>query len=286
MRNLWLFFQNEEADLNLDECGIQTYSPSEAYDYNVYQTFVIHYVDAGYGYLEVEGKKYRLGPGDGYVIKASQHVKYYPDTREPWVTYWVGISGRQLDTYIKGTQLHKTSFITFLEDGYAQLLIKEICHTSLELKNSLPTPFWYKSKLYLLMDAIQKELTHRLAKTTHTSEDLSKIAYQYINNNYMKPITIDGIASFLGISRSYFYKIFKNRYKVSPNQYLLDRRLTIAASLLLSTNHTISEVAEKVGFTDPLYFSKRFSNYYAISPRSFRKQSNYDSYKESWEKFQ
>lgn len=285
MRKLWLFFQNEEAELNLDECGIQPYSINEKYDYNVYQNFVIHYVDYGVGYLEIDGKKYRLEKGDGYVIKASQHVKYYADPDEPWTTYWVGLSGNNLHQMLHGTILQNGSFFSFIKGGHAQLIIKEICDTTLQLNESIPSSYWYKAKIYMLIDTIRKELSYQFTQELPSAKNLAEIAYDYINNNYMKQISIESISRYLGVSRSYFYKIFKQKYQVSPHQYLHDRRQTIAASLLLSTTLTIAEIAERCGYQDPLYFSKSFSTYYNESPTQFRKNQDYDSYKESWEKF-
>lgn len=101
----------------------------------------------------------------------------------------------------------------------------------------------------------------------------------------MNEISIEEVAEYLAVSRSYLYKLFKKKYDFSPQQFLLDRRLTVAASLLLTTDDTISAISQKVGFHDPLYFSKSFSNYYDLSPSKFREQHDYDSYLESWEKF-
>lgn len=51
MRNLWVYFNNSESDLNIDECGIQTYDESEIYQYKVYQNFVLHLVVDGEGFF-------------------------------------------------------------------------------------------------------------------------------------------------------------------------------------------------------------------------------------------
>lgn len=51
MRNLWAYFNNSESDLNIDECGIQTYDEFEIYQYKVYQNFVLHLVVDGEGFF-------------------------------------------------------------------------------------------------------------------------------------------------------------------------------------------------------------------------------------------
>ena len=56
MRNLWVYFNNPEADLNIDECGIQTYNEVETYQYKVYQNYVLHLVVDGEGFLRLRDK--------------------------------------------------------------------------------------------------------------------------------------------------------------------------------------------------------------------------------------
>lgn len=63
MRNLWVYFNNSESDLNIDECGIQTYDKFEIYQYKVYQNFVLHLVMDGEGFLRLTGKSTLLTRG-------------------------------------------------------------------------------------------------------------------------------------------------------------------------------------------------------------------------------
>jgi AraC-like DNA-binding protein len=60
---------------------------------------------------------------------------------------------------------------------------------------------------------------------------------------------------------------------ISPQQYLINYRLEKARNLLKSTNLSISEISEQVGYPDPLSFSKIFKMYYKISPTEYRNQT-------------
>lgn len=286
MRNLWVYFNNTESDLTIDECGIQTYDEFEDYQYRVYQNFVLHLVVSGEGYFEVQGEKYVLKPNMGYIIRNSESVHYYSNPENPWTTYWIGLNGTKLDYYLSGTVLQNEHVIKYLYTGKTQEIIKNICETTLENESSLPDEFWYKSQLYLLFNYIKQEFSVKHIANSLVSADLADVAYHYIYTNYMNDINVDLVSDYLGISRGYLYKLFKKKYSFSPQQFLLDRRLTIAASLLLTSKETITHVSQMVGFNDALYFSKRFSKYYGMSPTKFREQHSYDSYKESWEKYQ
>ncbi len=70
-----------------------------------------------------------------------------------------------------------------------------------------------------------------------------------------------------GISDTYFRKIFISRFGMTPQDYIISRRLSHAKSILDSGDfNTVREVALSVGYGDPLYFSKVFKKIYGISP--------------------
>ena len=59
---------------------------------------------------------------------------------------------------------------------------------------------------------------------------------------------------------------------MSPHEYLIEYRISQAKNMLKTTSLSISEIAEKVGYSDSLAFSKVFKNHIGISPKTFRRQ--------------
>lgn len=98
-------------------------------------------------------------------------------------------------------------------------------------------------------------------------------ALEFIDHNYEKDIKVNDIANYIGIDRSYFTNIFKKIMHISPQQYLINYRLEKARHLLKSSNLSICEISEQVGYPDPLSFSKIFKMYYKISPSEYRNQT-------------
>lgn len=76
----------------------------------------------------------------------------------------------------------------------------------------------------------------------------------------MNSITINEVANHVNLSRSYLYKMFIKNLKVSPQKYLINLRMYKATLLLKNTKFPIGEVANKVGYSDSLLFSKTFQN--------------------------
>lgn len=104
------------------------------------------------------------------------------------------------------------------------------------------------------------------------TDDCGKRAMQYIRENYMRPITVNDVASAVGVSRSWLYRRFMDYAAQSPAMYLRDVRMLRAQSLLQHTDMPVQDVAFAVGYEDALYFSRAFSAYTGCPPRSYRKQ--------------
>lgn len=83
--------------------------------------------------------------------------------------------------------------------------------------------------------------------------------------------TVTALAEMLYIGRSKFFKKVKELTGVSPNKYLLNKRMELAAELLLEGRLNVTEVSYKVGIIDASYFNKCFKAKYGVSPKQYGK---------------
>lgn len=81
------------------------------------------------------------------------------------------------------------------------------------------------------------------------------------------------LARHLGFSTDYFARIFRRTYQTSPRTWLLRQRLQYAATLLRESRMRISEVAERLGYSESYLFTRQFHNQYGMSPSQWRKIS-------------
>lgn len=91
-----------------------------------------------------------------------------------------------------------------------------------------------------------------------------------INAKYGKAITVKGLAKNFGYSIDYFSHIFKRAFGVSPQRYIINKRVAAAKHLLITTDKSVSEIALSCGFNDALYFTRIFSKETGVSPTTFR----------------
>ena len=122
---------------------------------------------------------------------------------------------------------------------------------------------------------IEENLTGLLFKLYATlfapkeKNDLVSKVIGYINARYMYSISINEIASFLGVNRKYLARIFKERTGSTMQKHLIKKRMTEAKKLLKS-GHRVEETAFMVGYGDSFTFSKAFKKYCGSSPQYFK----------------
>ena len=117
------------------------------------------------------------------------------------------------------------------------------------------------------------ETLHKQKYSDINKAGLISPAVSYLKKHLYDPtLTVDTLSSICGISGTYFRKIFQANYSMSPNEYILEKRLSHAKTLIETGEfNSISEVSFSAGYTDPLYFSRAFKKKYGVSPSQYGK---------------
>jgi AraC-like DNA-binding protein len=95
---------------------------------------------------------------------------------------------------------------------------------------------------------------------------------EYIDLNLEKDLSIEELASHLGISPSYFARSFRSSVGLAPHAYVIRRRLLRAQELLANTELPLIDIALATGFADQSHLSRRFHEMTGVPPRNFRLQ--------------
>src|SRR5699024_10906612 len=97
-------------------------------------------------------------------------------------------------------------------------------------------------------------------------------AIQYVENNFQKGITVEDVAAYCGLNRTYLSKIFHSAVATNLKTFLTDYRLGKACNLLKNTDNSIHSIAEQVGYTNQFHFSNAFKEKFQLSPSQWRYQ--------------
>lgn len=97
-------------------------------------------------------------------------------------------------------------------------------------------------------------------------------AISYINSHYSSKISLEKIAKSVCMSKFHFSRKFKQTTGSTVFEYITNLRLSKAHGLLLSSDNTIDEISQILGFSSAMQFSRTFKSIYGVSPSVFRKQ--------------
>ncbi|HEY2493510.1 MAG TPA: response regulator [Paenibacillus sp.] len=142
--------------------------------------------------------------------------------------------------------------------------------------NELPFAEIYKfnnvNEVKMWITAVCVKLTNTISLGRQSSyNQLVESAKEYILIHYHESdISINKVCNYLHISTGYFSSIFKKEVKMTFVNFLMHHRMEAAKALLRSSDMKAFEIAEKVGFADPNYFSFCFRKKFGISPKEYR----------------
>jgi AraC-like DNA-binding protein len=118
-----------------------------------------------------------------------------------------------------------------------------------------------------------KDNGHVDLKITTKDEKFLNDINQLILDNYMDPeFNIEKLVDASYVSRTSFYHKIKSLTGLTPIEFLRQKRLHIAAQMILETDYNVSEVAIITGFNDPKNFSKRFKEIYKLTPTQYKQE--------------
>ena len=270
MQILWEKYIKENFEMNVDECGIEQGIPGLGYKYEVLKNAVIHYVTKGYGTFKFNGKVYNLKQGDIFILLKGMQVEYVASIDDPWEYYWIGFSGSNANEYLNRTSITDSCVANCEENSKIPQIILNMCEISKTYNPSSSDDILLLKELYSLLYALIEEFPKPFEYKDKELHTYIQDALNFINSNYMHSITVQEIADYVNLSRSYLYKMFIKNLGISPQRYLINLRMYKATLLLKGTKLPIGEVASSVGYSDSLLFSKTFSKHFSMSPLNYR----------------
>jgi len=225
----------------------------------------------GAGWAEIKGRTFRLARGQALLIPEGEPHTYAADEAKPWSIHWAHFRGSLSPYYFR-----------LLPDGDCRVPVSPDCLSECEaLFRSayavLAESYGRANILYLA------QLCHHLlgllfyhnaayspAQRAPASHDVSPTV-EHLIGHCTEPLTRDDLARHAGLSVAHFSLLFQRQTGLSPIQFLIQQRMRRACQLMDTASLTIREVAARVGYEDPYYFSRLFSKSMGCSPRQYRR---------------
>lgn len=139
-------------------------------------------------------------------------------------------------------------------------------------------PALYEMELLTKLQKFWQLLYHHCSSTAavppadRQNHDRIRLILEYITENYASKLYLEDIAAHIGLCKSECCRLFKRYMKISLFEFLLEYRIEQSLDVLIHTDSSIVEVAEKAGFNDSNYYSKVFRRIQGCAPSVYRKK--------------
>lgn len=252
-------------DIYIERAEIEKCAPDKKAINLIHTRTAIHYILSGKGYFN--GKL--LTAGQGFVCHRNQHPEYHQDKDEPWTYLWIRIIGDQdkINDIFKELGLCVPPYIFSFDWEYKlrryadEYFTDGVYVTGNEMHSEGLVKMILSEHL-----SVKTENSVISVRKKHCDE-----AKKYLQSNFHHNITIENVATHLCLSRAYLRNIFFQYNGISPQNYLTNLRIARAKELLQTENFSVSSIANSVGYTDVLLFSKFFKSHTGLSPSAYRK---------------
>lgn len=228
----------------------------------VYDFYVFEYVVKGVGHIETSNEKYVVRKGNFYFLNRHHQLTYYADAQKPYEKMFIVLCGSFIDSLVKNYSI-KDAVVIKKYDA------EEFMTSLLELCAQNPIDYDKLSLKVLEMFQIMFPSPYYVSETKFAVANKIR---EFIDKNIEKKLTLEYISEELFISVPHIERVFKETFHITPSKYIYQRKIDQVATLLITTNLSIENIANELGYTDAKYLSKCFKKVKGISPLKYRKQ--------------
>lgn len=225
-------------------------APIQYYDF----TFVLR----GEMTYAINGKTYVLKENDAILIKPGEtRERFKTQTYAKYVSYNFTVYDDSIipkKTYLKDVISHD---------------IRQII--SIFSASHISNIYSSKEKVINLLNYILLEINDILNFDSNNKHIITII--KYINEHISEPISLNTVSRYVNLSKEYTSYVFKNETGKTVTEYINERKMFIAKEMILSTDYSLVNVSERLGFDNYSYFSKMFKKQFGITPKNIKKSA-------------
>lgn len=247
-------------------CGREDCEKNHSFGPAVRTHYLIHFILKGQGTFTTEYGFFTLHEGEAFLIRPEERTCYRADPAQPWSYAWVAFDGEEAASLLARFYPDLNKPVCMIGDLTAVSIYFE------QLLNSFGHAEENREKVlgyfYLILSCLIRTGD---GGAVVSEESLCKKACSFIRHNYSYSIQISDIADYVGIDRTYLYRIFMHQFGISPKHYIDRFRLSEAKEMLYNTEYKITEVAYSCGYHDSSSFCRHFRRELGMTPAEYRK---------------
>jgi AraC-like DNA-binding protein len=236
---------------------------------NGHNTFLWIQSKSGTGNLILRGEKHIIDENNGFLLFPNEPHEYYGVT-DLWIVNWICFDGFSLKEFFRNMKIESSKVFNIAYPDIINSSMIKILNVA--ISNSMLTGIECSKALYeFLMDLSTYCYTE---ENNHVIEQHSKFkeVFSYIDDNYMKVITLEKLSEITNLTPEYFCSLFKETTGIRVFEYI--NRVRIKYSKVLMLKHRdmpLKEVASLCGFENTSYFCAVFKKVENLTAGTFKK---------------
>ena len=263
----WDAQSDTKGSLYVQQSGWQRCASGHQYGPTTRDHYLIHFVASGKGTFWTQAGTFPLSAGQGFLIFPGQITTYRADEKDPWTYAWVGYNGYDAEPLTREVGLTREAPIFSHADP--QGLFSMLQGLSTDVSTLRLGALSALGSLYQLLAQIGQALP---TSRPDLHQEYYHKALWYMESNYERPIRIEDVAAFVGLSRSQLFRAFQAAAGISPKAALTALRIGRAQRLLSSTSLSTEQIALSVGLSSAARLGVLFREGTGMTPTQYRGQ--------------
>ena len=240
----------------------------------VLQEFQINYITEGSGTFETQTDTFQVVPGSMLILRPGMWHRYKPDPNTGWNEHYIGFNGEFCNKLFQDGFFQSGKPVMYV--GFQESILKLFFEIIQLVKDEKTGHQQVCASNTILMLSLILSVVRNQEFAGKSIERKIRKACLYFRENVNTNVNIENLATELHVGYSYFRQMFRKYTGISPTQYHLSLRIQKAKDLLISTDHSLKEIAIELGFESYFYFSRIFKDKTGTSPLEFRKEHQKD----------
>jgi AraC family transcriptional regulator len=248
--------------------GRELCNPDYRIDRKQYAYYVLEYVAEGEGSVSLDGREYPLGPGSFFITSPRTHCAMQANPERPMTKYFMSAAGRALESRLAAVNLAIGRVYRLATHGDVRNLYEEL------IREGSRTGERTREICALLFELLPLKVAEAVsahARRLDLAHENFLRCRSMIDENAETLRSLEDIARMAALDPSSVCRLFRRFQGTSPYQYLLRRKMNMAAEYLMRSGGLVKEAAERVGFADPYHFSRCFKAVHGVAPRHLQR---------------
>jgi AraC family transcriptional regulator len=262
------FFRNLAPDqrgpLTLVMGGREHCNPDYGITRASFPFYVLEYVESGRGTVRLDGVTHALRPGVVFAYAPTTPYEIHTEPSDPMVKYFVAIAGREVRGRLRRCGVGLGSVRQLSAHAEVTSVFEDLVREA-QRSGDLPGRI-----CAVLLELLLLKIEDTATLATHAREPAREAFLRckaLIDAEAERLGTLQQIATATGVEASSVCRWFRRYQGTSPYQYLMRRKMNLAAEHLVENGGLVKEAAQRVGFADPYHFSRAFKAVHGVAPR-------------------